>query len=121
MQILENLKNRLKNIEDLLKKEFSALRISRATPALVENILVDYYGVKTPLKQLASISAPEPRLLTIEPWDKNALNSIEKAILSSNLGLNPIADKNLIRINIPSLTEERRDSLVKIIWSSLKK
>ncbi len=120
MQIIEDLKNKLRNIEDLLKKEFSALRINRATPALVENILIDHYGVKTPLKQLASISAPEPRLLIIEPWDKNAINGIEKAIQSLNLGLSPISDKNLIRINIPPLTEERRDSLIKIVWSKLE-
>lgn len=94
--------------------ELLSLRIGRATPALVENILVDYHGAKTPLKQLASISAPEIRLLIIEPWDKNAVSGIEKAIYASDLGLNPIVDKNLIRINIPPLTEERRNSLIKI-------
>ena len=87
---------------------------------MVENILVDYYGVKTPLKQIASISAPEIRLLVIEPWDKNAISSIEKAIYVSDLGLNPIVDKNLIRINIPPLTEERRNSLIKIISVKLE-
>lgn len=120
MENLEKLKNKLKNIEESLKTEFSALRVGRATPALVENILVDYYGAKTPLKQLASVSAPEPRLLIIEPWDKNALIAIEKAILSSNLGLNPIVDKNLMRINIPPLTEERRNSLIKITGAKLE-
>lgn len=120
METLENLKNKLKNIEEFLKEEFSALRIGRATPALVENISVDYYGAKTPLKQLASISAPESRLLVIEPWDRNAIADIEKAIHTSNLGLNPIVDKNLIRISIPPLTEERRNSLVKIINAKLE-
>ena len=120
MENLEKLKTKLKNIEESLKAEFSALRVGRATPALVENILVDYFSAKAPLKQLASISAPEPRLLVIEPWDKNAITAIEKAILSSDLGLNPITDKNLIRINIPLLTEERRNSLIKITGAKLE-
>jgi len=120
METLEKLKTKLKNTEESLKTEFLALRVGRATPALVENILVDYYGAKAPLKQFASISAPEPRLLIIEPWDKNAITTIEKAILSSDLGLNPIVDKNLIRINIPLLTEERRNSLIKITGAKLE-
>ena len=120
MEILEKLKTKLKNIEESLKMEFLALRVGRATPALVENILVDYYGAKTLLKQLASISAPEPRLIIIEPWDKNTITAIEKAILSSDLGLNPIVNKNLIRINIPPLTEERRNSLIKIMGTKLE-
>jgi len=120
MENLEKLKTKLKSIEEMLKIELSALRISRATPALVENILVDYYGAKTPLKQLASISAPELRTLVIEPWDKNALSGIEKAIHASDLGLNPIVDKNLIRISIPQLTEERRNSLIKITGAKLE-
>lgn len=120
MENLEKLKIKLKNIEEFLKTELLALRVGRATPALVENILVDYYGAKTSLKQLASISAPEPRLLIIEPWDKNAIIAIERAIISSNLGLNPIVDKTLIRINVPSLTEERRNSLIKIIGAKLE-
>lgn len=120
MEILEKFKGELKKIEENLKIELSSLRIGRATPALVENLLVDYYGVKTPLKQLASISAPEPRLLIIEPWDKNVLSAIEKAILTSDLSLNPIVDKNLIRINIPQLTEERRNSLIKVANAKLE-
>src|SRR3989344_1287229 len=120
MEILEKLKTKLTSAKEALKTELSVLRIGRATPALVESILVDYYGVKTPLKQLASISAPEIRLLVIEPWDKNAISGIEKALHASNLGLNPIVDKNLIRINIPPLTEERRDSLIKIISVKLE-
>jgi len=120
METLEKLKIKLKNTEESLKTEFSALRVGRATPALVENILVDYYGTKAPLKQLASIFAPEPRLLIIEPWDKNAIIAVEKSILSSDLGLNPIVDKNLIRINIPPLTEERRNSLIKITGAKLE-
>lgn len=115
MDTLENFKNNLKKIMESFKTELSALRVGRATPALVENILIDYYGAKTPLKQLASISAPEPRMLIIEPWDKNVLSAIEKAILISELGLSPIVDKNLIKITIPQLTEERRNALIKIV------
>ncbi|MDO8676626.1 MAG: ribosome recycling factor [Candidatus Azambacteria bacterium] len=115
MDILENLKSNLKKIIESFKTELSGIRVGRATPALVENMFVDYYGTKTPLKQLASISAPEPRMLIIEPWDKNAFSAIEKAILTSELGLNPIVDKNSIKIIIPQLTEERRDALIKIV------
>lgn len=120
MEILEKFKNDLKIIEESLKIEFSSLRVGRATPALVENILVDCYGSKIPVKQLASISAPEPRILVIEPWDRTVLPNLEKAILASDLNLNPIVDKNLIRINIPPLTEERRAALIKIIGSKLE-
>lgn len=120
MEILEKFKNDLKTIEESFKIELSSLRVGRATPALVENILVDCYGSKMPIKQLASISAPEPRILIIEPWDRNNLPNLEKAILSSDLSLNPIVDKNLIRINIPPLTEERRNALIKIINSKLE-
>lgn len=120
METLENFKKELKKIEEFLKTELSSLRIGRATPALVENILVDYYNAKTPIKQLASISAPEPRTLVVEPWDKNALSLIEKAILTSDLGLSPIVDKNLIRINIPPLTEKRRNVLIKVLGAKLE-
>lgn len=115
MDTLEKFKNGVEKIKEWLGGEISSLRVGRATPAIVENVLIDCYGTKTPLKQVASISAPEPRILVIEPWDKSILSPIEKAILSSNLGLNPIVDKNLIRITIPPLTEERRDSLIKIL------
>lgn len=120
MEILEKFKNELLKIEELLKVEISSLRIGRASPALVENVLVDCYGSKIPIKQLASISAPEPRMLTIEPWDKKILPDLEKAILTSNLGLSPIVDKNLIRINIPAITEERRTAILKILNSKLE-
>ena len=120
MDTLEKLKTELKKIEEFLKTELSSLRVGRATPALVENIFVDYYGTKTPLKQLASISAPEPKVLIIEPWDKNAFSAIEKAILTSGLGLSSIVDKNSIKILIPQLTEERRNTLIKIIGIKLE-
>lgn len=120
MDTLEKLKTELKKIEGFLKTELASLRVGRATPALVENLSIDYYGTKTPLKQLASISAPEPKVLIIEPWDKNAISAIEKAILTSELGLSPIVDKNLIKITIPQLTEERRNALIKIIGIRLE-
>lgn len=120
MEILEKFKNDLKAIEESFKIELSSLRVGRATPALVENILVDCYGSKMPIKQLASIFVPEPRILIIEPWDRNNLLNLEKAILSSDLSLNPVVDKNLIRINIPPLTEEKRNALIKIIHSKLE-
>ena len=120
MDTLEKLKTELKKIEEFLKTELASLRVGRATPALVENIFVDYYGTKTPLKQLASISAPEPKVLIIEPWDKNAFSAIEKAILTSGLGLSSIVDKNSIKILIPQLTEERRNTLIKIIGIKLE-
>ncbi len=120
MDTLEKLKNELKKIEGFLKTELASLRVGRATPALVENIFVDYYGIKTHLKQLASISAPEPRMLIIEPWDKSVIPVIEKSILTSELGLSPIVDKNSIKILIPQLTEERRNALIKIIGVKLE-
>lgn len=120
MDTLQKLKSELKKIEEFLKTEFASLRVGRASPALVENMFVDYYGTKTPLKQLASISSPEPKILIIEPWDKNAISAIEKAILTSELGLSPIVDKNSIKIIIPQLTEERRNALIKIIGIKLE-
>jgi ribosome recycling factor len=98
-----------------LKSELSTLRTGRASSSLVEQIQVDYYGVKTPLIQIAQIAVPEPRMITVQPYDKNALKEIEKAIQTSNLGINPVNDGNLIRLVVPSMTEERRKELVKIV------
>ena len=100
---------------EALQREFATLRAGRATPALVEDLEVDYYGTPTPLYQLAGISAPEARLIVIQPWDKNSVKDIEKAILKSDLGLNPNNDGNVIRLTIPELTEERRKELSKFI------
>jgi ribosome recycling factor len=102
-----------KSIE-VLETEFARIRTARANPAILDGIKVDYYGTPTPLKQIASISVPEPRQLLIQPWDRNALGEIEKAIQKSELGLNPRVEANLLRIAIPSLTEERRRDLVKL-------
>ena len=97
------------------RKELAKLRTGRASTALLEGILVDYYGAQTPLNQLANLGAPEPRLLVIQPYDPSAMGNIEKAILKSDLGLNPNNDGKVIRIPIPELTEERRRELVKHI------
>ncbi len=97
-----------------LEKEFSRLRTGRASTGLVEEVMVDYYGTLTPLNQLASISIPDSRTISIQPWDRNAFSSVEKAIMKSDLGLNPVNDGKVIRINIPALTEERRKDLVKL-------
>jgi ribosome recycling factor len=99
---------------DSLEKDFSKLRTGRASTALVDSIRVEYYGTPTPLNQVASVSIPDSRTISIAPWDRNAFNSIEKAIMKSDLGLTPINDGRAIRINIPVLTEERRKDLVKM-------
>ena len=95
--------------------ELSKIRTSRATPALLDTIKVDYYGQQVPLNQAATVSAPEPRMLAIQPWEKNMLAEIEKAILKADLGLNPGNDGSMIRIPIPQLSEERRKDLVKLV------
>jgi len=95
--------------------ELATIRTGHATPALIEHIKVDYVGVPTPLNQIAGISAPEVRLLVIQPWDQSCIHDIEKAILKSDLGLNPTSDGHLIRIYIPPLTEERRQELIKVV------
>ena len=97
-----------------LKRNFAAVRTGRATPALLDHVQVEYYGTKTPIKQLAGISVPEPRLIVIQPYDKSAVVEVEKAILKSDLGLNPVVDGGTIRLAIPRPTEERRKELVKI-------
>lgn len=100
-----------------LEEDLGAIRTGRASPALAERLQVDYYGTPTPLVQLATISAPEPRLLTIRPFDPGSVKDIEKAILASDLGLTPSSDGKIIRLSIPPLTEERRHELVKVVRS----
>ena len=100
---------------DHLKKDFSGIRTGKASPNLVENIMVNYYGTKSRLKDIASVTAPEPRLLSIQPWDQNAVKEIEKAILTSDIGISPVSDGRIIRLPIPDLTEERRKSMVKLV------
>lgn len=96
------------------RRELGSIRTGRANPALLERIVVDYYGTPTPINQMASISAPEPRLLVIQPWDKSVMKEIEKAIMSSELGLTPNNDGAVIRIQIPPLTEERRREMARL-------
>lgn len=98
-----------------LREEFGAVRTGRATPALVDKIRVDYYGSEVPLQQLAGFSIPEPRVLVISPYDKNAIKAIEKALQSSDLGINPSNDGLVIRLTFPLLTQERRKELVKVV------
>ncbi len=111
--VIKQVEEKMKKTSELFRKELSQLKAGRATPALLDRVMVDYYGTPTPVNQLANISAPEPRLLTIQPWDKSAVPAIEKAILKSELGLTPSSDGSLIRLAIPQLTEERRKDLVK--------
>ena len=112
---MHDVKQKGNSIIEHLVSEISSLRTGRATPALIENLEVDYYGTKTPLKAIAAISNPELRMLTIQPWDKGAMQAIEKAIQTSPLGLNPITDRDMIRLSIPALTEERRKEFTKLL------
>ena len=98
---------------DALKVELAAIRAGRANPAILNHIMVDYYGTMTPLTQVANVAAPEPRMITVQPWEKSMVKPIEKAIMQSDLGLNPSSDGVVIRLSIPQLTEERRKELVK--------
>ena len=105
---------RMEKAVDNVRHELGKIRTGKASPALLDGINVDYYGSKTALKQIANVSAPEARLLVVQPWDKNLISGIEKEILKADLGLNPTNDGIVIRIPIPQLTEERRQSLVKL-------
>jgi ribosome recycling factor len=112
-EIIEMARKEMEKAVDAFKHELSRVRTGRASTALIENLQVNYYGAKTPLRQLAGLAAPEARLLVITPYDKSSLHDIEKAIQISDLGLTPMNDGKLIRIPIPELTEERRKDLVK--------
>ncbi len=113
--IYSDAEERMEKVINAFQRELATLRAGRATPALLDRIEVDYYGTLTPLNQLAGVSAPESRLLIIQPWDKQSIGDVEKAILKSDLGLTPTSDGNVIRLNIPQLTEERRKELVKVV------
>ncbi|MCU0822903.1 MAG: ribosome recycling factor [Spirochaetes bacterium] len=112
--VISDVEDRMKKSINNLEREFGAIRTGRATPALFDNVKVDAYDTQMPLNQVATISCPEPRLVVIQPWDRSNLSNIEKAILKSDLSLNPNSDGNLIRIQIPDLTEERRKEYVKL-------
>jgi ribosome recycling factor len=118
--ILPNSDKKMKASAEGLRQELATIRTGRASPALVEHLKVDYAGTPTPLNQIAGISVPEARLLVIQPWDPGSLHSIEQAIQKSDLGLNPINDGRLIRLNIPALSEERRQELTKIVHKRLE-
>jgi len=114
-EIIENKKSDLEKSLEHFKEELGQVRTGRASATLVEGLMVDYYGSKSPLKQVASITIPEPRMIVISPWSKDTLVNIEKALRESQLNLNPNNDGQVIRLNIPPLTEERRKELVKIL------
>jgi ribosome recycling factor len=113
--LVQDAARRMDKSVEAAQTEFSTLRTGRASSALLDRVQIDYYGQQTPLKQLATISAPEPRLLTIQPFDPNSVSTIERAIQESDLGLTPNNDGKLIRLPIPQLTEERRKELVKVV------
>ena len=113
--ILLDTEDRMEKAMAALERDFQKLRTGRATTALVDGIKADYYGTPTPISQMASVAVPDSRTITIQPWDKGGISVVEKAILKSDLGLTPVNDGRIIRINIPPLTEERRKELVKQI------
>ena len=119
--IIEAKKNEFSAIVDHYKKELTTLRTGRATPTLVEHVMVEAYGVKTPLTQLAALSVPDPKTLIIQPWDKNIIINIEQGIRNSEIGLQPIVDKETLRVILPELTSERRQRFLKILKEKTEK
>jgi len=114
-ELIADARGRMAKSVEATHHELATVRTGRASPALLERIVVEYYGAPTPLNQLATISAPEARLLTVQPYDKSSIKAIEKAILESDVGLNPSNDGNVVRLAVPELTEERRRELVKVV------
>lgn len=114
-RIIKESESKMKGIVDFFTKEIGTLRVGRASVSLLEGITVEYYGSKLPINQIATITIPQPQLLIIQPWDKNVVEEVVKAIQLSNVGLNPISDGNVIRIPVPPLSEERRKEIVKIL------
>jgi ribosome recycling factor len=119
-EILVETERKMDNTVAALKRELGNLRTGRATPALIENVQVDYYGVATPLNQIASISAPDARAIMVQPWDKQALPEIEKSLMKSEMGFNPSNDGNTITVPIPTLTQERRQEMVRLLKRKLE-
>jgi ribosome recycling factor len=113
-EIFNDCETKMDNAIDALQRELGKLRVGKATPALLDGVLVEAYGSRTPINQVGTVGAPEPRLLVVQPWDKSIIGAIEKAIRASDLGLNPASDGQVVRVPIPPLTEERRKELVKI-------
>jgi ribosome recycling factor len=114
-ELLEDARQRMVKSVESAQQEFSTVRTGRASPSLLDRVVVDYYGAMTPLNQLATISAPEARLITVQPYDKSSIKAIEKSINESDIGLSPSNDGNVIRLVVPDLTEERRRDLVKVV------
>ncbi len=114
-EFLKEAESRMKKAVSKFKSDLSGMRTGRASVGLVENIKIDYYGTELPLKQLATISTPEPSQILIQTWDQNAVKLIEKALIESNIGANPQTEGNIIRLNLPPMTEERRKELVKVL------
>ncbi|RMH74201.1 MAG: ribosome recycling factor [Gemmatimonadetes bacterium] len=114
-EILDMMRRKMHDSVETFRQDITKIRTGKASPALLENIKVDYYGVMTPLNQVASIGTPEPRLLTVQPWEKSMIPVIEKAILAANIGLTPNSDGTIIRLAVPQLTEDRRKELVKMV------
>jgi ribosome recycling factor len=113
--LLDDARDHMARSVDATRGKFGSVRTGRASPALLDRIMVDYYGAMTPLKQLATISAPEARLLTVQPYDKSSIKAIERAIQESDVGLTPNNDGQVVRLQVPELTEERRRQLVKVV------
>lgn len=116
-ELIKQTEERMKKAISALRSEFTTVRTGRASAAFLDRVVVDYYGTETPVNQLATVSVPEARLLIVQPWDKNIIDPIEKAIMKSSLGLNPSNDGNVIRVPVPPLNEERRKELVKMVKS----
>jgi ribosome recycling factor len=114
-ELLQDAREHMAKSVDATRHKFGSVRTGRASTALLDRITVDYYGTQTPLKQLATVSAPEARLLTVQPYDKSSIKNIERAILESDIGLTPNNDGQIIRLQVPELTEERRRELVKVV------
>ncbi len=114
-ELLTDAREHMDKSVEATRQKFGSVRTGRATTALLDRITVDYYGTQTPLKQLATVSAPEARLLTVQPYDKSSIKNIERAILESDVGLTPNNDGQIIRLQVPELTEERRKQLVKVV------
>ena len=114
-RLIQDMESRMNKGVEAAKQDFGSIRTGRANPMLLEKITVDYYGTQVPLHQIAGITAPEPRLLVVTPWDKGAIGAIQKAITSSDVGLTPSNDGNVIRLQIPYLTEERRNEYIKLL------
>ena len=114
-ELLQDAREHMDKSVDATRHKFGSVRTGRASTALLDRITVDYYGAQTPLKQLATVSAPEARLLTVQPYDKSSMKNIERAILESDIGLTPNNDGQIIRLQVPELTEERRRELVKVV------